>query len=82
MAFRFLFARRSQAAMHAAHGMCLRAQLVSLGPAVHQVTLQDGSKGLPSLGLRLSGLVLETRTGLHGLQSLTKGGGLFLPCQN
>ena len=65
-----------------AHCMCLRAQLVSLGPAVHQVTLQDGSKGLPSLGLRLSGLVLETRTGLHGLQSLTKGGGLFLPCQN
>ena len=27
-----------------AHCMCLRAQLVSLGPAVHQAALQDGSR--------------------------------------
>ena len=30
--------------MHAPHCMCLQAQLVSLGPAVHQAALQDGSR--------------------------------------
>ena len=35
---------RVAAKLHAPHCMCLRAQLVSLGPAVHQAALQDGSR--------------------------------------
>ena len=38
--FRVLSCVCSQAAVHAPHCMCLRAQLVSLGPAVHQAALK------------------------------------------
>ena len=39
-----LAVHRSRTAVHAPHCMGLRAQLVSLGPAVHQAALQDGSR--------------------------------------